>query len=66
VLVAALLARRILYGDLAGLVAAVLERRPVEPVPDLESALAADAAARRTAGELLAGRDGSSEQRGHS
>jgi 1-deoxy-D-xylulose-5-phosphate reductoisomerase len=66
VMVAALLARKILYGELAGYVAAALDRLPVEPVPDLDTALAADAAARRLAAELLEGRDGSPTMRGSS
>jgi len=64
VMVAALLSRRILYRELAGLVAAVLDRLPVQRVDDLDAALAADREARRVAAELLAGRDGSPTLRG--
>jgi 1-deoxy-D-xylulose-5-phosphate reductoisomerase len=66
VMVAALLSRRILYRELAGLVAAVLDRLPVQRVDDLDAALAADREARRVAAELLAGRDGSPTLRGTS
>jgi 1-deoxy-D-xylulose 5-phosphate reductoisomerase len=51
--VAALLAGRIRYVDIAGLIGAVLERRPAAPLPDLPAALDADAEARRLAAELL-------------
>jgi len=53
VAVAALLADEIRYIDVAGLVAAVLERAPVQPLTDLGVALAADREARRLAKELL-------------
>ena len=63
---AALLAERILYADLPGLVAATLERLPAGPVTDLEAAFAADHEARRVATELLPANGSTHESRGHS
>lgn len=56
VAVAALLAGELPYIEVAGLIAATLDRLPAEPIADLEAALAADARARRIATELLARR----------
>ena len=53
VAVAALLADRIRYVEIADLIAAVLARRPAAPLSDLEAALLADREARRLATELL-------------
>ena len=53
VAVAALLRGELPYIELAGLIAAVLDRLPHGPVSDLEAALDADAEARRVATRLL-------------
>lgn len=53
VAVAALLAGRLRYADIAGVIADTLARLPREPVPDLAAALAADARARTEAAVLV-------------
>jgi 1-deoxy-D-xylulose-5-phosphate reductoisomerase len=55
VAVAALLAGRLRFVDLPGVVAGALERLPAVPVTDLDQALAVDQDARRVAAELLNG-----------
>jgi 1-deoxy-D-xylulose-5-phosphate reductoisomerase len=64
VAVAALLADDLAYHEVSGLIAAALDRLPVQPVATLDDALAADHEARRVAAELLARRGRSSTLRG--
>ncbi len=58
VAVAALLDDRLAYADIASVIAGCLEVLPAGPVPDLESALEADRAARERASRLIAERFG--------